>query len=541
MLEDLHIQNLALVGDSWLRFPPGLTVLTGETGAGKTVLLSAIKLLLGQRGDVSAISAGADELKVEGSFYFGEDEYIVSRELNVSGRNKCLLNGSLVPVKTLADELAGKVDLHGQHDLQTLLSPSNHLKVLDAFGREAVETPLQAYSEARARYIKAAETLASLQKQANLDNATFEANRLVLQEINRVNPLDNEDDALREELPALVHSEELAEAGLSAWSELTGEGGASDRIAHALGAMERVLNFDPSFEVAYKQLSGLAIDISELGASMRDYSQSVEHNSSRLDEVQNRLRELESLAKRFGPTLSEVIKKRDELQQLVDTVENSDERIGEATRLCEQEKAAYRAAAEKLSRTRRQIGHKLCELLGASLQDLALEHAALQVQFAELPFDQWTALSSEKIEFLYRPVLQAPFKPLSKIASGGELSRVMLGLKSILGKSDLVSILVFDEIDAGIGGAVATAVGRRLAELARTHQVLVITHLAQVAVFADCHYVVSKLEDDKGVTTEVALVEGEQRTQEVARMLSGEASQTALAHARELLNSVVKS
>lgn len=541
MLEDLHIQNLALVGDSWLHFPPGLTVLTGETGAGKTVLLSAVKLLLGQRGDVSAISAGADELKVEGSFYFGEDEYIVSRALNTSGRNKCLLNGSLVPVKTLAKELAGKVDLHGQHDLQTLLLPSNHLKVLDSFGHEDIEAPLQAYKEARIHYLKAAEMLDELRKQASLDSATFEANRLVLQEINRINPQENEDDALREELPALVHSEELAEAGFRAWSELTGEGGASDKIASALSAIERVLSFDASFEKSYKELSSLAIDISELGASMRDYSQSVEHNSGRLDEVQNRLRELESLAKRFGPTLSEVIKKRDELHMLVDTVENSDERIAEATRRCEQAKVALMSTAEKLSQIRKRVGSTLCSLLGESLQDLALEHAALQVQFEELPFDQWTAQSSEKIEFMYRPVQQASFRPLSKIASGGELSRVMLGLKSILGNSDLVSILVFDEIDAGIGGATATAVGKRLADLARTHQVLVITHLAQVAVFADCHYVVSKLEDNNGATTEVALVEGEQRTQEVARMLSGETSETAMAHARELLSSVVKS
>lgn len=541
MLETLHIQNLALVDDAWLTLPEGLTVLTGETGAGKTVLLSALKLLLGQRGDVQSISPAADELKVEGSFYFGAEECIVSRTLSIAGRNKCLLNGSLVPVKTLADELGAHVDLHGQHDHQTLLKPALHLSILDAYGAEELKEYLQAYARARVAYKEAAHTLELLQQQSQQDTATFEANRLVLQEIQRVSPQAGEDDELKAALPALEHAEELAQASDEVWAMLTGEGKASDHIARALASIERVMSFDNSFEVIHERLSSVLIEIQEIGSSMRDYAQSIDHDPRKLDDMQARLRELESLSKRFGPSLEEVLRKQEELSVLIDSIDNADEHITRAVQECALRRDDFEKSAEALHRARIDVAHAFCQELQVSLADLALENARFEVAFEPLEFSQWTSSSSDRVEFLYSPAQNAPLRPLAKIASGGEISRVMLAIKSILGNADGVSLLVFDEIDAGVGGATASAVGRRLKELARTHQVIVITHLAQVAIFADAHYVVEKNSDGGRVDTRVSQVSGPHRVKEIARLLSGDTSDLALAHAQELLDSVGES
>lgn len=538
MLEELHIQNVALVDDAWLEFAPGLTVLTGETGAGKTVLMSAIKLLLGQRGDVQTISPNAEELKVEGRFYFGESEFIVSRSLSLTGRNKCLLNGDMVPVKSLADTLASHVDLHGQHDHQTLLKPALHRAILDAYAGDAVNSELATYQKARTSYESLKAELRELQQRAAQDSQALEANRLVLQEILRVDPAPDEDEQLRKALPALIHGEDIAQASDEVWSLMAGENAVGDQLSRALSSVEHVLSFDSNFEPIYKQLSSLLIEAQEIGASMRDYSRSLDRDPRMLDEMQNRLKELESLCKRFGPTLSEVLIKKNQLSELIDSVDNSDMYLAQLSERCEQARKELELAARELHEKRGIIARHFCSELKESLSDLALDNARFEVELKELPFEQWTAHSSDSIEFLYSPVASASPRPLAKIASGGEISRVMLALKTLLGKSDAVSILVFDEIDAGIGGATAQSVGRRLKELARTHQVIVITHLAQVAVYADKHYVVSKSSDAIKVSTDVFEVKDEARVSEVARLLSGETSDLACAHAQELLESV---
>ena len=537
MLEELHIQNLALVEDAWLEFSPGLNVLTGETGAGKTVLMSAIKLLLGQRGDVQTISPDAEEMKVEGRFYFDDDEHIASRTLTNAGRNKCMLNGEMVPVKSLSDALALRVDLHGQHDHQTLLKPALHRGILDAYAGEDIAVELSAYKEARYIFEQASLALTELQEQAAQDSQALEANRLILQEIERVNPLPDEDEQLRSALPALAHSEEIAQASDEVWALMTGEGAVGDKLSRALTSLERVLTYDASFEATHQQLSSLLIEAQEIGASMRDYAQTVDHDPRRLDEMQNRLRELESLSKRFGPSLDEVLKKKEQLSELIDAVDNSELYLNQLRKNCQNARQDFEAAAAKLHVKRAQAARRFGDELRDSLRDLALENARIEVEFYELPFEQWTLEGSEKIEFLYSPVASAPCRPLAKIASGGEISRVMLALKTILGKSDAVSILVFDEIDAGIGGSTAQSVARRLKELSRNHQVLVITHLAQVAVYADKHYVVEKCEESSRAVTTVSEVRGETRIKEIARLLSGEVSDLACAHARELLES----
>ena len=543
MLEELHIQHLALIDDAWLEFAPGLTVLTGETGAGKTVLLSALKLILGQRTDAQAIAPGATELSVEGRFYFNDEEHIVTRTVAGTGRSKCTYDATMATAKTLQEELGAHVDLHGQHDHQKLLKASSHRDLLDAYGKNEYAALLEAYAAAFSVYKDAQKSLEDLRAAASQNNQVVEMNRLVLQEIARVNPKENEDDLIREQLPALEHAEEIAESTGEVWNLMTGEKSVSDQMAQALSCLERILAFDKSFEDVYQRLNSTLIEVQEIGANMRDYAQAIDHDPQRLNTMQARLKELESLAKRFGPRLEDVIKKQQDIEKSLDMVDNLDVHIQEAQELCDAARATLEKAAQELHAARVVAGAKFCAELQESLSELALDSAHFEIACEPLAFEEWTQAGSDHIEILYSPAQAVPCRPLAKIASGGEISRVMLALKSLMGARDETDTLVFDEIDAGLGGAVAHAVGARLSALAQTHQVIVITHLAQVAVFADKHYVVKKDTEqakNHGLTS-VAEVSGSDRIEEIARLLSGETTETALKHAEELLDSTHKS
>lgn len=535
MLEELHIQHLALIDEAWLEFAPGLTVLTGETGAGKTVLISALKLLLGARADAQNISPECDSARVEGQFFFDDEEVIVQRSVQSNGRSKCVLNAEMVPVKILQDVVGSRVDLHGQHDHQALLKASTHRALLDSYSEDTCGASLDAYQNAFKAYRAALTNLENLQEAADQKSEALEMNRLVLKEISRIDPLPGEDDELRAALPSLMHSEEIAQACDEVWSILTGENGVGDKLATAMSALERVVDYHESFAAWHRQLNALLIETSDIGASMRDEAQSVDRDPQRLDELQGRLKELDSLAKRFGPTLEDVLRKQEELEAVVDAVDNAEERLAHLKKIVDDAREVLVRAAAELHEKRYEAGVLFCQELKEALQDLALPHASFEMSFEPLEFDQWTQLGSEKVEILYSPVLKAPARPLTKIASGGEISRVMLALKTILGNKDDVEILVFDEIDAGIGGHTATSIGKRLKDLAITHQVLVITHLAQVAVFADKHYVVSKSTSGEKTQTSVNEVKDDDRIEEIARLLSGENSPIAFKHAEELL------
>jgi DNA repair protein RecN (Recombination protein N) len=296
--------------------------------------------------------------------------------------------------------------------------------------------------------------------------------------------------------------------------------------------------YQPAFKEYYDQISALSIDASELGGAMRDFVGSLDRDSSHLDALLLRSSEIDSLKKRFGPTLDVVLEKKHDLEVRLGTLERADETIEKARELKDACERRYRKAASELSAARHEAAERFVHGLQESIADLALEHARFEVEFKDSPFEQWTSVSSEHVEILYSPVSDGAFRPLGKIASGGEMSRVMLALKSVIGSKDTARILIFDEIDAGIGGVTALAVGQRLRQLSKTHQVVVVTHLAQVAVMADAHYVVRKTELDANASTEVVAVRGAQRVSEVARLLSGEETDIACAHAVELLESV---
>ena len=534
MLEELHVRDLALIREVWLEFGPGMTVLTGETGAGKTALLGALKLLLGERADSGAVRAGAVEAAVEGRFVSAGAELIARRRVSADGRSRCTLDDEMATVGALAEHVGPLVDLHGQHEHQALLSPSTHVGYLDRRAGVPAATALAAYREARASYrvaVDARDMLANRLAEA-ARNADYL--RFVADEIDRADPRPGEDAVLETRLPALQHAERLAEAAREATELLRGDGGALDRVAAASAALAKVGQIDPALDELSLRLADFSAMADDVSAELRGYRDRVEHDPAALDAVLARLQELSGLAKKYGPRLEDVITTRDDARAALAAHEASDEAVRAADEAVDAAERALRDAAAKLAAVRSSAVPGFVEALAAAVADLSMAGTRFEVAMTELPFEAWTADGPHRVEFLYAPVAAQPARQLSRIASGGELSRVMLALKGVLGEADTVETLVFDEIDAGIGGATAVAVGRRLAELSRGHQVIVVTHHAQVAAFASAQLVVRKSDGDDAAT-EVERVEGDDRVAEIARMLSGAGSDASLAHARELL------
>ena len=534
MLEELHVRDLALIREAWLEFGPGMTVLTGETGAGKTALLGALKLLLGERADSGAVRSGAAEAVVEGRFVSAAAEVIAKRRVSADGRSRCTLDDEMATVGAMAERLGPLVDLHGQHEHQALLSPGTHVGYLDRRAGEQASAALEAYRDARAGYgaaVHARDTLANRLAEA-ARNADYL--RFVADEIDGVDPQPGEDAALEARLPALQHAERLAEAAREATELLRGDGGALDRVAVASAALGKVGQIDAALDELASRLAGVSAAADDVSADLRAYRDGVEHDPAALDAVLARLQELSGLAKKYGPRLEDAIATRDDARAALAAHAAGDEAVREAEEVVDTAEHALRDAAARLAAVRSAAVPGFVEALSATVADLSMAGTRFEVATTELPFEAWTSDGPHRIEFLYAPVAAQPARQLARIASGGELSRVMLALKGVLGEADTVETLVFDEIDAGIGGATAIAVGRRLAQLSLGHQVIVVTHLAQVAAFADAQLVVRK-SGGKDVATEVERVQGDARVAEIARMLSGNSSDASLAHARELL------
>jgi len=535
MLDELHVKDLALIEEAWLELGPGMTVLTGETGAGKTALLGALKLLLGERADTGSVRAGSTEALVEGRFTSAGVDVVVRRRVGVDGRSRCAINGEMATVGSLAETVGPLVDLHGQHEHQALLAASSHVGYLDRWAAEAVESARAAYAAAFAGYSDALRDHEALAERLETASRDADYLRFVADEIGRVDPDVGEDEALRARLPALQHAEKLAEAASSAARALRDEGGAIDRVGEAAAALSRVQGIDPAVDEIASRLAEVQALLDDASATAREYRDTVEDDPRTLDETLARLSALSGLTKKYGPTLDDVIARRSDALDALACTEEGTSALDAAADRVESARAELTRAGRSLASARESAAPDFVAAIESATEDLAMAGASFEVSFSELPFERWTAEGPHRVEFLYAAAPGQPRRSLTRVASGGELSRVMLALKGVLGAADTVETLVFDEVDAGIGGATATAVGARLSQLAKGHQVVVVTHLAQVAAFADDHLVVSKHVSDAGAATAVYRVSGDERVAEVARMLSGNDSEASRSHARELL------
>ena len=551
MLNELRIQNFAVLKDLSVSLQAGLNVVTGETGAGKSIVVDAVEVLLGGRASSGVVRGGGDgralvegvvrvtdmdevaELLSELGLEVEDGHLILRREVRAEGRSRGWVNGSPVTAGVLRRIGSLLVDIHGQHEHQRLLSGDFQRAVLDAF---AGCRDLAAEVEAAFRRIaRLRQGVAALEERRRELESRADFVRFQLGEILGARIRAGEDEELRTEANRLANADQLARESHVLHEALHGgENAVTDRLADAAARLRRLADTDPTLAPFASALADAYHQVSDTATEIAHYAAGIDHDPARLETLRERQALLERLQRKYGPALADVIAKGEALQSELDELDTADFDADALRGELDRAETSWNAAAEKLSEKRREAGERLSREAMAAFPGLGLEGARFEVLFEELTVP--TARGRERVRFMATMNPGFPLAPLSRIASGGELSRVMLVLKSVLAGIDDLPTLIFDEIDAGIGGVVAGRVGERLQEVARGRQVLVVTHLARIAARASNHLLVEKVAGEGTTVAALRRLDGEERVREIARMLGGDPeSAPSLDHARELL------
>lgn len=550
MLRELRVRNFAVIDELTVELGPGLTVLTGETGAGKSILVEALALLVGGRPSADLIRAGRGRATVEGRFEIGgspglaalldeagvdaDDEWLIlKRELRREGRHRAWVNGSPSTTKLLRALGERLVDLHGQHEHQRLLSRGEQRRILDAFGGAAdlarrLAEAYRALSEVEAE-------LAETRRRAAEGRERADYLRFKAEEIEAATLRPGEDEELKAETRRLTHSEELIALSERLYGEVyEAEGALVDRLGDVGRGLGELARIDPEREDLLALHETALRTIEELGRELGEYRGSVEHDPARLEEVRDRLDLLYRLGRKYGDTVEDVIRTGQTARAELAGIEGAEDEIERLERARAERQRALEGLADELGAARRRAGGQLEEAIERSLPALGLVGGRFEVRLEPLPAIGPGGRERTEFQVSLNPGFDPA--PLARVASGGEMSRLMLALKTALVEVDEVPVLVFDEIDAGIGGEVAHRVASRLARVAASHQVLVVTHLAQIAARADAHLSVDKRADGEATRTQVIPLAGPERVRELARMLGGDPESAASrTHAEELL------
>ncbi|MEK9629769.1 MAG: DNA repair protein RecN [Nitrospinota bacterium] len=563
MLKEIRIQKFAIIENLVVNFEAGLNVLTGETGAGKSIIIDALNLLLGGRADTDAIRTGETTALVEGIFQISNDDTLalvqeigietedgelhIKRQISNTGKNRCFLNDSQITVSTLAKIGDRLVDLHGQHDHQTLLHPEIHVDLLDLFGKS--KKNLDAFSKEFTEYQNLVKTLQSLNTDEKERLQREEFLSFQISEIDAANLSEGEEDELKAEKNKLRHSEKIRSALEQSQALLSEQNGAIlESLRQVLKELEPLVEIDKDLESPLQRSQSAFYELEEVEDTLRTHNRSLDFNPERLEEIEDRLAEISGLKRKFGNDVSEILAKRnqfaEELEQLAGNEENRKQLSAD---IAKKEKIVSKLAIE-LAEKREAGAKSLKQGVEKELKDLHMNGVRFGVDF-NYPSDpegfveykkvklKPTSIGLGTLEFLFSPNPGEELRPLAKIASGGELSRIMLALKSILNKQDTIPVMIFDEVDTGIGGRVAEKVGDKLKKVAETKQVFCITHLPQIAGMASTHYRVEKKVEGKRTRSGIKLLEYEERVEELARMSSGEKiTEASLQHARELIS-----
>jgi DNA repair protein RecN (Recombination protein N) len=560
MLCELRIRNLAVIDEVAVTFSPGLNVLTGETGAGKSILIDALLLVLGARSSEELMRSGAEETVVEAAFDPDPapgvrgvleaegipaepgEVLVLRRHLSRDGKSRAYANGRLTSAATLRALAESLVDVHGQHAGQPLLDPRRHGELLDAYGDVGEE--LLGYRDRFARW-QATRREAEKLRLAERDRAErLDLLQFQHREIESAGLSPGEDQELVAEQARLANHERIFAAVEQAYAGLEeADGAALERLAALAAGLREVARLDPRLRDVLDALETGTVHLREAARTLRDYRGGVEFDPQRLDAVQSRLHEIGKLKRKYGATLEEVLAHLDRVRAELAALEQSESRLAAIDAELAGIEGDLTRRAERLSGLRRKAARALQEAVLEELTELGMARAALEVGVAPRPAGEGRLgpTGIDEVEFLISPNPGEPLKPLHRIASGGELSRIMLALRVILAAADRTPTLVFDEVDAGIGGSMGETVGRKLVAVSRQRQVLCVTHLPQIASYADRHLVVTKRAAKDETRTTVAALEDSDRPHELARMLGGPGrSGTPLQHAAELLEAAAR-
>lgn len=562
MLEELRIQHFAIIDQLEVAFGPGLNVLTGETGAGKSIIIGALNLVVGGRADTDSIRTGSESATVEAVFQISDADttawlnaqgidaedrtLIVRRVLSLKEKNRVFLNGAAVTVAQLADLGRRLVDIHGQHDHQSLFHPETHVELLDRFGN--LESTRASFDNAYRIWQDLAQRLRQIEK--NQADRLQRQDLLSFQigEIDATNLAPDEEEELLADKNRLRHAETLHQALDQALDALAdGTGSALESLGQVRRKLEPLPNLDPALAPMEEHGNNAYYEIEALADEMRGYLKSIEFNPGRLEEIEDRLAEINGLKRKYGNDIATILEYREQIGKELDGLSLSEEQVAELKQELGRAEAALAECARGLAEGREKSAQKLKKGAEKELKDLEMKNVVFEVRF-DYPKDtagfvqfrghpvRLNPTGLGTLEFMFSPNPGETPKPLAKIASGGEISRVMLALKSLLQKQSRVPVMVFDEVDAGISGKVAEKVGHKLKKISETRQVFCITHLPQIAGLGDTHFRVHKKVEGKRTHSSIEQLDYEHRVEEIARMSGGEKITPAtLEHAKEMI------
>lgn len=569
MIERLIIKNYLIIKNAELEFSKGLNILTGETGAGKSIILDSLSLILGERADYSIIKNDKDKLIVEGHFEFdnkriknfinkksldliennGLMKVIIRRELNKKGISRNFINDTPVSAGDLKEFGDLIVDIHSQNEHQSLLKKETHIEVLDEYMSD--DNLVQEYSSEFKKYKSLIDEYTdTLRKKDELaEKRTYI--EFQLREINTVNPSENEDDKIESVLGRLENTEEISSSVTSVLQNLKDdEKNVLGRISQSIRELQKISKYDNDLTGSAGELENAFITIKEIADSLESYRNSLHFDPDKTEELRERLGQLSFLKKRFNLSVNELISKSKELEKELNLADNFDFEIEKQKKECDAQKERVIAAGEKLSEKRKSAAKKLSKEVNKYLKEVGFESASFDVDFGLNPHKSdeffsfklkgeaagFSGSGFDDIEFMIITNKGDTYHPLRKTASGGEISRIMLAIKASLSLKDDIPVLIFDEIDAGISGRVALKVGKVLKQLSATHQLICITHLAQIAALSENHFSVTKKISGQETITEIKKINGEEKVIEVAKLLSGDkVTEHSINNARELI------
>jgi DNA repair protein RecN (Recombination protein N) len=559
MLLELRIKNFAIIDELNLSFSKGMNILTGETGAGKSIILNAVHLLLGDKATEEWIRSSEEEASVEALFDISknmeirekikgksiplpsageEDTFLIRRVISRSGRGKVFVNGNMATLGLLSEIGESLLSIYGQHEHQSLQRVETHIDILDEFGgllslREEFQKQYQEFillSEEAERIHAERERRAKERELMFFQSKEIEASKIQI----------GEEESLKEERTILSHAKRLMDfTHVSEEILYTGEDSAIERIQKIINQGREMAAIDPSLSQPLKALESTLIQLEEIILVLRDYSRRVEINPARLDEIESRLEEIDRLKRKYGSTIKEVLLFKQKIDEELRTYNIDEERLSQLKEHLEPLRQTVDRLGQKLSKERKKVALELKKSIEKELNSLGMKKTIFEIHIDPLPL---SLKGADHVEFLLSPNIGEEVKPLAKIASGGELSRMMLAMKKILAKVGGRQVLIFDEVDSGIGGAMAEVVGKKLKELSQHHQVICVTHLPQIACFADQHHSVRKEARTGRTITLVDRLDKETIVDEIARMLGGvKMTEKTRAHAKEMIENARKS
>lgn len=563
MLTSLHVKNFALLNKIDVDFEPGLNIITGETGAGKSILIGALGSTLGEKVDGDVLRNRADKAVVEGIFSIKnnagikqkikeseiedfKDTVILRKEVHQSGRNRAFINDTPVPVNELIAFGDFLVDLHGQHEHQSLLNVKHHLTYLDEYGGHT-----ELLNQVQDSYQKVVSLLNELQDLKQRERSLKEQREIYqfqIKEIDSVDPQVGEEEELLQEEKIFRHSEKLFQVTSELYLKLyESESSAMEIVSSASEQLRDLVQIDSQFEAYRQDCDSARVIIEELSKFLQSYHSNLEFNPERLEYVRERLAQFSSLKKKYGTTIAGILEYRQRIEHELNFIENLDAEISRKQQVIDQEKTILSERCIDLSQKRKLAAEKLETTVLEILAQLGMANARFKINIAQFTSEKGFVTFEQKryetsqtgidfVEFFISANPGEDLKPLAKVASGGEISRIMLALKSALAEADKIPVLIFDEIDMGVSGRIAQAVGRSLKKLARSHQIICITHLPQIASMGDQHFVVEKFSDGQHTYTNIRKLKDEERALEIAKLLGGETiTETHIQGAQELL------